>query len=79
MSDFFALTLLLAAACAAHPPHRRILQKMDLFLAIPLACLAIELLSMQGKLVNNKHFLKENFSETIYNTNRQKFMLLLNL
>ena len=55
-----------------HPPHRHTLQKLDMFLAIPLACLSRELLSMQGKLVNNK----QTFSETKLlwdnNTNLQK-------
>ena len=36
------------------------LLKLKVFLAILLACLARELLSMQGKLVNNK----QTFSET---------------
>ena len=61
-----------------HPPHRQTLQKLPVFYSIPLACLARELLSMQGKLVNNKQFLKQNFSETITPIDRS-CMLLFNL
>ena len=53
------------------------LLKLKVFLAIPLACLARELLSMQGKLVNNK----QTFSETKLlwdnNTNRHKLYVVV--
>ena len=50
-----------------HPPHRQALRKLGMFQSIPLVCLARELLSMQGKLVENEqtHLLKQNFSDII--------------
>ena len=50
-----------------HPPHRQALINLEVFHPIPLACLARELLSMQGRLIYNKprHLLKQNLSDTI--------------
>ena len=52
---------------ALHPPHRQTLINLEVFRPIPPACLARELLSMQGRLIYNKqiHLLKQNLSETI--------------
>ena len=49
-----------------HPPHRQALINLEVFHPIPLACLARELLSMQGRLIYSKqrHLLKQNLSET---------------
>ena len=56
-----------SAHAPAHPPHRQALINLEVFHPIPFACLARELLSMQGRLIYNKqrHLLKQNFSETI--------------
>ena len=50
-----------------HPPRRLALHKLKVFQSIPLACLARELFSVQGRLIYNKqrHLLKQNLSETI--------------
>ena len=63
LNNFFFLFLLsesrkiyiLMVNVHTHPLHRLALRKLHVFQSIPLACLARELLSMQGKRADNKH------------------------